>query len=337
MSSVNLYDVLDVSNEATPNELKKAYRKLVKEFYPDKPSGSIEMFELITHAYNVLANDESRKEYDALYKLSEQSGKDHTSLKAQAKGYYKAQESDVTKKSKEELDADFKKVMSDFDRKHGYKREKDADKIDPKDFERRLNDLKQAIEQDDIELAHEDLFEGGKFDLKKFNAAFDAMHKGPDELIPHSGNPDAWLGFDPHGSNYSSIDKYDELYIDDGAHMGVSGQNYSSVNFDAGKKKKLTKKDIEKIKGADYTSGHNNAKGDTNYAKSLEEKLREREIEDRKYQDRDLKDFDTDPNCGGYGIFKDLGITAGSLEWNNNEEDIQKRYNRLLELRGKDK
>ena len=337
MSSVNLYDVLDVSNDATPSELKKAYRKLVKEFYPDKPSGSVEMFELITHAYNVLSNEESRKEYDALYKLSEQSGKDHMGLKSQASNYYKAQKDDITKKSKEEQDADFKKIMADFDRKHNYKRDKDADKIDPKDFERRLSDLKQAMEQDDIELAHENIFEGGKFNIDKFNEAFDAMNKGPGELIPHNGNPDAWMGYDPLSSTYSSIEKYDDLYVDDGNHMGVGGQTYSSVNFDAGKKKKLTKKDIDKLKGADYTRSHNNVKGDTNYAKSLEEKIAERKLEDQKYKDREMKDFDTDPTCGGYGIFKDLGITAGSLEWNNDEDDIQKKYNRLLELRNKDK
>src|SRR5258708_6032891 len=118
MSSVNLYDVLDVSNDATPSELKKAYRLLVKEYHPDKPTGDAEMFELITHAFNILSNDESRKEYDALYKLSEQSNRNHSNRKTQAENYFKAQENTVTKKTKEQQELDFKKVMSDLDRKH---------------------------------------------------------------------------------------------------------------------------------------------------------------------------------------------------------------------------
>lgn len=338
MSSVNLYDVLDVSNDATPSEIKKAYRILVKEYHPDKATGDAEMFELITHAFNILADEESRKEYDSLYKLSEQSKKDHTSLKSQAENYFKAQETDIVKKSDAELEADFEKVMSDFDRKHNYKRHgKDMDKINPEDVERRLNDLALAREQDDIELTHEELFENGKFDINKFNAAWDAMHDGPDELIPHSGNPNAWMGgFDAtDNAGYSSIDNYDNIYIDDNEHVGVDGQNFSSVNFDTGQKKKLTKKDVSKLKGSDYTAGHNKVKGDEKYTKSLDEMIRERQLEDLKYENREMDDFNTDPNCGGYGIFKDLGITAGSLEWDNNEDDIQKKYNKLLELRKK--
>ena len=338
MSSVNLYDVLDVSNDATPSELKKAYRILVKQYHPDKATGDAEMFELITHAFNILSDEESRKEYDNLYKLSEQSKRDHFSLKSQVENFYKAQETDIAKKSDAELEVDFKKVMSDFDRKHNYKRDKDVDKIDPEDVERRLTDLALAREQDDIELTHDELFEDGKFDINKFNAAWDTMHNGPDELIPHTGNPNAWMGFETSDTTgYSSIDNYDNLYVDDNEHVGVDGQNFSSVNFDDGKNKKLTKKDMVKLKGADYTSGHNKVKGDEKYAKSLDEKLRERQMEDLKYEKRELQDVDADPNCGGYGIFKDLGITAGSLEWDNNEDDIQKKYNKLLELRNKDK
>ena len=50
MSTVNLYDVLNIEQDATKNQIKDAYIKLVKEFHPDKPKGDAEMFELITHA-----------------------------------------------------------------------------------------------------------------------------------------------------------------------------------------------------------------------------------------------------------------------------------------------
>ncbi len=332
MSTVNLYDVLDVSNDATPSEIKKAYRILVKIYHPDKPEGDAEMLELVTHAYNILSNDESRKEYDTLYKLSEQSRKDHVNLKAQSENYYKAQDTSVTKKSKVEARAEFINIMKDMDKKHNYKRDIDDGALPEETYKRRVQDIEMAREQDDIELTHENLFEGGIFDINKFNAAFDAMHGGPTDLIAHSGgNPTAFGGFEGGNIGYTSIDKLDDIYADDDEHIGVEGQNYSNVNFDRGVKKKITKKDIEKIEGASYTDNH--SKIDKDYTKSLEERLRERELETKKYENREMQDFDTDPTCGGYSIFDDLGVQTGSLQWDDDEDDIRKKYERLLELR----
>jgi curved DNA-binding protein CbpA len=333
MSTVNLYDVLDVSNDATPSEIKKAYRILVKKYHPDKPDGDAEMFELISHAYNIISNEESRKEYDTLYKLSEQSKKDHVGLKTQAENYYKAQETSVTKKSKKELDKEFDNVMKDLDKKHNYKRDKEDSAIDKSVFKRRINDLELAREQDNIELAHENLFEGGVFDINKFNAAWDAMHGGSDEIIPHSGHPMGWGGFGSETSNYSTVDGLDDIYTDNNDHLGVEGQNFSNVKFDRNVKKNVTKKDLEKIKGTDYTTNHNAV--DSNYNKSLEEKIKERELETMKYENREMSDFNTDPSCGGYGIFDELGVKSDSLQWDNDEEDVRKKYERLLELRRK--
>ncbi|KAI3954654.1 hypothetical protein MKW98_019785 [Papaver atlanticum] len=56
------YDVLVFSPSATPGEIKKAYRKLALEFYPDE--NAQEKFMRIKHAYNTLLNSESRCKYD---------------------------------------------------------------------------------------------------------------------------------------------------------------------------------------------------------------------------------------------------------------------------------
>ena len=45
------YSTLGVSKEATPEEIKKAYRKLAVKYHPDKPDGNVEKFQEINNAY----------------------------------------------------------------------------------------------------------------------------------------------------------------------------------------------------------------------------------------------------------------------------------------------
>ena len=64
-----LYDTLGVSKTATAAEIKKAYRKLAREYHPDKNPGdteSEERFKEIQNAYDVLGDDDKRKQYDTI-------------------------------------------------------------------------------------------------------------------------------------------------------------------------------------------------------------------------------------------------------------------------------
>ncbi|MFV0320608.1 MAG: molecular chaperone DnaJ [Microbacterium sp.] len=60
------YDVLGVSREATPDEIKKAYRRLARELHPDVNPGAeaSDRFKQVTHAYDVLSDPEQRRRYD---------------------------------------------------------------------------------------------------------------------------------------------------------------------------------------------------------------------------------------------------------------------------------
>ncbi len=66
---MNYYDILNLSKNASPQEIKKAYRKLALKYHPDKVSSNEKInaekkFKEISEAYQVLCDEESRRKYD---------------------------------------------------------------------------------------------------------------------------------------------------------------------------------------------------------------------------------------------------------------------------------
>ncbi len=65
--AASLYDTLGVSKTASQDEIKKAYRKLARQYHPDKNPGDTsaeERFKEIQTAYDVLSDEDKRKAYD---------------------------------------------------------------------------------------------------------------------------------------------------------------------------------------------------------------------------------------------------------------------------------
>lgn len=60
----DLYDRLGLAREATPEEIKRAYRKRAAQYHPDKPGGCREKFQEIQEAYEILSDPAQRKQYD---------------------------------------------------------------------------------------------------------------------------------------------------------------------------------------------------------------------------------------------------------------------------------
>ena len=62
-----LYEVLGVSRNATSEDIKRAYRRLARQYHPDVNQGdsnAAEKFKEINEAYQVLSDEQKRATYD---------------------------------------------------------------------------------------------------------------------------------------------------------------------------------------------------------------------------------------------------------------------------------
>ena len=72
-TSESFYTLLGVSEKASKDDIKKAYRSLSLKHHPDRTSHpeSHELFKKISEAYETLGDDQKRQEYDAMQRTIE--------------------------------------------------------------------------------------------------------------------------------------------------------------------------------------------------------------------------------------------------------------------------
>jgi curved DNA-binding protein len=66
MQYKDYYQILGVARNASDKEIKRAFRKLAREYHPDVNAGADEKFKDINEAYEVLGDTQKRQRYDAL-------------------------------------------------------------------------------------------------------------------------------------------------------------------------------------------------------------------------------------------------------------------------------
>src|SRR5215213_8863381 len=64
--SPDYYKTLGVEKKASQDDIKKAYRKLARQYHPDtnKDTGAEDRFKEVSEAYDVLSDPDKRKRYD---------------------------------------------------------------------------------------------------------------------------------------------------------------------------------------------------------------------------------------------------------------------------------
>lgn len=324
MDQVDLYKALGVDRKCTNVEIKKAYKRLVVKYHPDR-GGDSEIFEIISNAYNILVNDDTRQQYDELYKLNQETNVGYKSMRKQAQSFLESQN---TKASDTDY-SDFKIGWEELNKKHGYQEENENEMVIPTEIANlKWSELQNKRETQYNEDKPEQIFPDlDNFDLSKFNAAYDAANGSIHDIVQKKDVPDAW-NCSSEMTGYSAFSKLDEIYDEHTDVNDLQNVNYGSVNFNK-QSKKITKDDVKNMAPADYYKNHN--KLENNYKDIIKQRLKERNFDSKKFSDKKFNNYEKD-NTAGYGIFEKLGIKYNDRlsisDWSGN--DVNSAYQKLL-------
>jgi len=61
---MSLYEKLGVDKSANADDIKKSFRKLSMKYHPDRPDGNEQKYKEINNAYDILSDEQKRKQYD---------------------------------------------------------------------------------------------------------------------------------------------------------------------------------------------------------------------------------------------------------------------------------
>ena len=61
---MDYYSILGVNRNASPDDIKKSYRKMSLKHHPDRKGGDSEMFKKINEAYEILSDPQKKRQYD---------------------------------------------------------------------------------------------------------------------------------------------------------------------------------------------------------------------------------------------------------------------------------
>ncbi len=195
----NLYELLNLPIECTTEQVKKTFRKLIKQFHPDKITEVEEkIYYNLTIANHILGNQNSKDKYDRWLLKSNQS---HSSLKDN----FKTEEQKIREyfpQSKEEASVEFAKNFDMLGKRHGeYKEDNRSLQNIFKDKEKER--VKVNVKKENFSSMDEF---NNTFSSRKINGSYSTMIvKRTTDIQP----------FSMKNSNLAELKNFDKVYIND--------------------------------------------------------------------------------------------------------------------------
>lgn len=215
----NLYELLAVSEDATDQKIKKAYRKLMLKFHPDKNNIiDEEIYNHLTLANQILTNNNLRNKYDEWLKSYGQleTEPNHLELKT---NYQKSTENldKLIPNEIGQVKLTYQEKSDLLNKKHGFDSNLDQEStMDKYNIKKKELQINYDIERLDIKTKNDF---NNKFSTKK------EVTENCQQIIKSDGKI---LEFNQQelGNEYISIRNYDLLYSED----TVQGESFSSLD-----------------------------------------------------------------------------------------------------------
>ena len=196
----NLYELLNLPINSTIEDIKKQFRRLIKQFHPDKINDIEEkLYYNITLAHHILGNLQSKEKYDRWLLKSNQS---HSSLKDN----FKTEEEKIKEyfpKSKEEAQISYQQNFEMLGKRHG-------------DFVEDKRSLQNIIKEKEKQRVKMEITKENFSSMDEFNNTFtkrktngtynNVLVKRTAEIQPFTFNKT---------SNLAELKDFDKVYVND--------------------------------------------------------------------------------------------------------------------------
>ena len=282
----NLYELLDVPEDASLEQIKSSYKKLVIKYHPDKNPDQdfTDLFSNVSIAYRVLKKTETRKKYDNyLTNKKNTLNLSHLNLKS---NYQNNNKKEVTESDIRNAKMGFHSKVNELNKKHSYT--EDFSVLNSNQAQQRLNLLQER--RKNLNIDHVPIFKNSKFTNETFNQKFDAFKNGDNTLNIHNQEiikaesnlvPAAYHPSDNSLTQYTPFTEasYNDLYVED---SNIQSNNFTSLDI------------AFSLKDSSYQFDN----------KSIEERLKNREMEDDNFKSMNIEDFSNETY--DYGIHDKL-------------------------------